>query len=192
MQIDPASPQSPLDDSVTVTSSSESGSTVISNRSLRSSTRCTRVTAPPVAASASSRSEVGLMPTSLTKATWKLNSLSPSWDRGTSLKRAVIHCTAWPGDPSGDSSDSSGEGHSRPTGTLFESSAISTHSAVSRELAVVLPIWTTPVVLSSQRYNGPYPGAPDPFLPSARPSAITSYPRLWYTSPSSPMVRAPA
>ena len=124
------------------------------------------------------------MPMSLTKASRKVNSLSPSWDWGTSLKRAVIRCTAWPADPPG-------EGHSRPDGTVFESSAISTHSAVARELAV-LPIWTPPVVLSSQRYNGPYSGAPVPFSPSARPSAITSYPKLWYTSPSSPIVRAPA
>ena len=145
VQIDPASPQSASADSVTVTSSSESGSAVISNRSLRSSTRCTCVTAPPVAVSASSRSEVGLMPTSLTKASRKVNSLSPSWDRGTSLKRAVIRCTAWPGDPPVE--------QVRPVGTLFELSAISTHSRVVSMLTS--PCGSAPHPVPSRMYIGP-------------------------------------
>ena len=55
VQIAPEIPHSRPAGSVTVTSPSPSGSTVISNRSRRSSTRRPRVTRPPVTVNASSR-----------------------------------------------------------------------------------------------------------------------------------------
>ena len=57
VQIAPDVAQSRPAGSSIVTSPSESGSTVISNRSRRSSTRAPRVTRPPVTVNASSRSD---------------------------------------------------------------------------------------------------------------------------------------
>ena len=147
MQIAPATAQSLPAASVMVTSSSEAGSTVISNRSLRSSTRCAWVTVPPVTVSASSRSEVGLMPTSSMKATRRVNSLSPSWDRGTPTKRAVSRSTAWPGIPP--------EGQVRPVGTVFELSAISTHCRSVVSILTLPDDRVFPHLVSSSTYNGP-------------------------------------
>ena len=82
VQIAPDVAQSRPAGSVIVTSPSESGWTVISNRSRRSSTRRPRLTVPPVTANASSRSDRKLIPMSSLNATRKVNALSPSCSAG--------------------------------------------------------------------------------------------------------------
>ena len=98
------------------------------------------------------------MPTSSMKATRRVNSLSPSWDRGTSTKRAVSRSTAWPDIPP--------EGQVRPVGTVFELSAISTHCRSVLPM-VTFPVLTTVLPSSgdvparpSHTYNGPYSDMP--------------------------------
>ena len=97
VQIAPDVAQSRPAGSSIVTSPSPSGSTVISNRSRRSSTRTPRVTRPPVTVNASSRSARKLMPMSSLNATRKWNPLSPSWVSGMSSKLAVSAAGPDPG-----------------------------------------------------------------------------------------------
>ena len=88
VQIAPETPHSRPAGSSIVTSPAPSGSTVISNRSRRSSTRAPRVTRPPVTASASSRSARKLIPMSSLNAIRNVNAL-PSCAAGTSSNVAV-------------------------------------------------------------------------------------------------------
>ena len=89
VQIAPETPHSRPAGSVTVTSPPPSGSTVISNRSRRSSTRRPRVTRPPVTVNASSRKLRKLIPMFSLKATRKVNALSPSCPSGMPSNAAV-------------------------------------------------------------------------------------------------------
>ena len=89
VQIAPETEHSRPTGSVIVTSPSPSGSTVISKRSRRSSTRRPRVTRPPLTVNASSRRLRKLIPMSSLKATRKRNPPSPSCASGMSSKLAV-------------------------------------------------------------------------------------------------------
>ena len=89
VQIAPEIPHSRPAGNVIVTSASESGVTVILNRSRRPSTRVPPVTRPPVTVNASSRSALKLMPMSSLNATRKVNALSPSCSDGTPSNDAV-------------------------------------------------------------------------------------------------------
>ena len=75
--------------SVIVTSVSESGSTVISHRSWRPSTRRAPVTWPPCTVNESSRIDRKPIPISSLKTTRKRNALAPSCDCGRRSKLAV-------------------------------------------------------------------------------------------------------
>ena len=92
MQIAPETPHSRPASSVIVTSPSESGLTVILNRSRRSSTRRPPVTRPPLTANASSRSDRKLMPMSSLNATRKWSAPSPRCSAGMPSKLAVSGC----------------------------------------------------------------------------------------------------
>ena len=72
-----------------VTASSPSGSTVISQRSLRSLTRAAAVTSPSVTVKAWSRIAAGAIETSFVNATLKVKAVLPSWSCGTFSKLAV-------------------------------------------------------------------------------------------------------
>ena len=89
LQIAPETPHSRPAGSVIVTAASESGRTVILNRSRRPSTRLPPVTRPPVTANASSRSDRELMPMSSLNATRKWNPPSPRCSAGMPSKLAV-------------------------------------------------------------------------------------------------------
>ena len=98
VQIAPETAQSRPAGSAIVSSPSPSGSTVISNRSFRPSTRVPRVTRPPVVSNASSRRLRKLIAMGSLNATRKRNALSPSCAAGTPSNDAVS------GGPSGSSS----------------------------------------------------------------------------------------
>ena len=85
----PLAPQARPPESVTVTASRESGSTVTSHRSRLPLTRRALVTSPSVTVKDSSRKVVFPIPMSSLNATWKLNALAPSCAAGTPLNSAV-------------------------------------------------------------------------------------------------------
>ena len=96
VQIAPETPQSRPAGSAIVTSPSASGSTVISNRSRRLSTRRPPVTRPSLTVNASSRSAWKLIPMSSLNATRKRIPPSPVCSAGMLSKCAVSGSTGGP------------------------------------------------------------------------------------------------